>query len=118
MKSFLILLIVIALGIALLTTKFNSSNSITDKKLGVESLTTKNVGKILGESVYQLGEDIKQKPQKMVEQTVTNVVNQISSDTASLTNNLINSIISQQFVNSYKNLSPEAKTHVQEAVCK
>ncbi|MBI3384969.1 hypothetical protein HY030_02120 [Candidatus Gottesmanbacteria bacterium] len=120
MKVILFLAAIISLGVALATTKFTSSTpKPEDKKLiATELPTTKEVGKILGETVKQVEQEIQQKPQKFVEQTATNVINQVSSDATSLSNNIINSIISQQVLNTYKSLSPEAKSHVQEAICK
>lgn len=118
MKYILILLIVIVLGVTLITTKFNSSKSLTEKKPEIKLTTKIEAGKILGETVKQVEQELQLNPQKIIEQTATSVVNQITSDAASLSNNIINSIISQQLLNSYKNLSPEAKIHVQEAVCK
>ncbi len=119
MKAVVMTIIIIALIIALINTKFNSTrSSAIENKEGVKILNSEGLGTVLGEAVKQVEREFQDKPQKFIEQTAINVIDQISSDAAILSDNIINSIISKQFVNSYNNLSSEAKSHVREAVCK
>lgn len=120
MKKLIALLFILLIG-GLLIYSYSKKDTklsfkISDKFIEKAPL---GIGMIFGESSKVIEGSIgAYYPQKLIENTVSNVTKKVSSDAASAVTSVTDNFVGDQFVNSYKNLPAPVQNQVKEQVCK
>ncbi len=79
----------------------------------------KYTNRVLGESIEAINKQAQQASmEKIVDATVSRVVNQISSDAGNIAREISGTILVNQLIGSYKNLPSSTQQQFKNAVCK